>query len=249
MLKKIITIILTLSGTLVFGLPEDIPDDVPEGVVEIMREIETNPDFHYGLNHYQSYEWVDKDIKISDISVGLPIEEYSFNSKLETGSLDAEISEVIISKNTCRIPVFYGEKIIFHVDVYNDNGNWVAIGGGKGGYDDIWKTLKENFSNWKSKRPLYVDILGQRHLYFPDIKNSRNIIYIDAYEKSPYERVEKSISTQAGSKKKAKFIHSSDVIKKGKELILEHRKEKKRLERQRKRYQERMKDSKGGNNE
>ncbi len=171
MLKLLTLALLGIAG---IGYSQEIPD----GVKKYMYQLQHDPTVEYGFDYAKMRRYIDQKVQFQEWFVGLPAQFYELNiKKLETATTDTKFEDLIEPTNRWIIPIkTKSEGWIYHALVKVDGERFTPGGCGQGvirGWDDVRKKFPEE----SGVIPIFIDYpFGL--LYFPQIKNGKNIFHI-----------------------------------------------------------------------
>jgi len=171
MFRVLTIILLGIWGMTGIGYSQEIPD----GVKEYMDILQNDPTVEYGFNSAKEWSIIDQDVQFTDWYVGLPFRLYNLSMQsIEMATEDSKFEDLIRPTNRWCIPVkINGLGYTCHVMVTVEG---KPIGCGQNVLVQGWDDVRKKFPEESGIVPGFVDY-PYYLLYFPHIKNGRNIFH------------------------------------------------------------------------
>lgn len=237
MIKKLALALIGVLGIVGIGSTQEIPKCLKDYIVQLQKDSNIN----YGFNYSKERKYISKDDNFQDWFVGLPFQFYDLNvSKLDTANESTKFKDLIEPTNDWCIPIKIKNNYIYHILVEIDKDNIKPFGCG----EDVigfktWDKVRKEFPEVSGISPVYIDYPYQL-LFFPNNKKEKNIFHARNLRWN-------DPMSNATSKDLNKLDDAQTIIPLLKDKIKAYKEQEKEMERLKKEFQNKRKDSSGGN--
>jgi len=233
-MKYVMTFALMgLLGIASIGYSQEIPD----GVKKYMHQLQNDPEVEFGFNSAKEWGFIDSDVPFEDWFVGLPFQYYDLTlESIEMATKDSNFEDLINPTNKWCIPVkINGYGYAYHVLVKVKEEMFKPAGCGEGVLGKRWNEVRRKFPEQSGVVPGYIEYPHDL-LYFPHIKNGKNIFHVTNPKwDTPMSR--------ATSKSLDSLDDGNTIIPLLKDKIKRYKEQRKELDQRKREYKQRLEKS------
>lgn len=171
--------LLTFALMGLFGIASiGYSQEIPKGLKEYIHQLQNDPAAEYGYNYAKERGYIAVDVQFTDWYVGLPFQFYVLPMEtIEMATGESNFDDLIRPTNKWCIPVkINGLGYTYHALVKSEGEMFRPSGCGEGVFVPGWDAIRRKFPEESSVVPVFVDY-PYNLVYFPHIKNGRNIFH------------------------------------------------------------------------
>jgi len=148
---------------------------VPAGVTQIIETMKKDSSSYWGFYEAKRFCRLEKNLKFSDMKVGVPVEEYCFVDSFEYLPDSLPVGALIVPVGRWKIPVLVQGKYGYFVEVSSNPPPWHPISMGAGGMVGHWQEMRTAWPESLGGNPILIEHGLTRYLHFPQ-KGSHNLV-------------------------------------------------------------------------